>query len=88
MLFEGLPTIQVLEFAFKALGHPKLAIIDNCIHQAFPYETLRKDVPFCSFHTCYDAFAPGNQVNNREQAGFMPAVLIVGVLPFLNGKDA
>jgi hypothetical protein len=44
LLFDGLPAIQVLDLAFKALGHPKLAMIGDRVRQTFANETLWQDI--------------------------------------------
>ena len=86
-LFEGLPSVEVLELALKALGHPKLAVIDHCIHQAVPNKTLRQDVSIGPLHICDDTFTSGKHINDEELAKFWHAGLI-DLLPLLDDKES
>jgi hypothetical protein len=87
MLFDRLPVVQILELALKILGHPKLAIINNRIHQTFPYKTLGEDIPLICFYTCNYTFSIGEYIDDQEQVGF-GRVEFIHVLPFLDSKES
>src|SRR6266498_1603172 len=86
MLFDVLPTIQILKLAFKILGYSKWAIIDDRIHQTFSYKALREDISLCPFYICDYTFSSGKYINDQEQVEFGRAVFI-DLFPFLNGNE-